>query len=59
MEVCWSRRRAGSFTEIGIRLILFARNCLDERAYKTECSYEMLAWHVMQEFCNKHDTVST
>ena len=42
-------RRAGSFAEIRIRLILYARNCLGKRAHKTECAYVIPAWHVTQK----------
>ena len=39
MEVGCPGRRAGSFAEIEIRLILYGKNCLDKRAYKVECAY--------------------
>ena len=31
-EAGWSGSRAGSFAEIGIRLVLYAKNCLSKRA---------------------------
>ena len=32
-------RWAGSFAEIGIRLILYAKNSLGKRGHKPECAY--------------------
>ena len=39
MEAGCPGRRAGSFAEIGNRLILYAKNCLGKRAHKPECAY--------------------
>ena len=39
MEVGCPSRQAGSFAEISIRLILYAKNCLGKRAHKPECAY--------------------
>ena len=39
MEAGCPGRRAGSFAEIGNRLILYAKNCLGKRAHKPECSF--------------------
>ena len=39
MEAGCPGRRAGSFAEIGIRLILYAKNCLGKRAHKAKCAY--------------------
>ena len=39
MEAGWPGRQAGSFAEIGVRLILYAKNCLGKWAYKAECTY--------------------
>ena len=49
MQADWSGRRAGSFAEMGIRLVLFAKKCLGKRAYKVECTYVMPTWHVTQK----------
>ena len=49
METGYPSRRAGSFGEIGIRLILYAKKCLSKRALTTECTYVILAWHVTQK----------
>ena len=49
MEAGCPRRRAGSFAEIGIRLILYAKNCLGKRAHKAECTDVIPAWHVTQK----------
>ena len=42
-------RWAGSFAEVGIRLIIYPKNCLGKRALKAECSYVVPAWHVTQK----------
>ena len=39
MEAGCPGRPAGSFAEVGIRLILYAKNCLGKRAHKVECAY--------------------
>ena len=39
MEAGYPGRRAGSFAEIRIMLILYAKNCLGKRAHKAECAY--------------------
>ena len=39
MEAGCPGRRVGSFAEIGIKLILYAKNCLGKRAHKPECAY--------------------
>ena len=44
MEAGYPGRQAGSFAEIKIRLILYAKNC--KRAHKPECAYVIPAWHV-------------
>ena len=49
MEAGCSDRQAGSFAEIGIRLIVYAKNCLGKWAYKAECTYVIPAWHVTQK----------
>ena len=46
MEAGCAGRQAGSFAEIRIRLILYAKNCLGKRAHKPECAYVIPAWHV-------------
>ena len=38
MEAGWPGWRAGSFAEIGIKLVLYAKNYLGKRAYNAECS---------------------
>ena len=38
MEASWSGRRGGSFAEIGLWLILHAKNCLSKLAHKAECA---------------------
>ena len=48
MEAGWPGRWAGSFAEIGNRLILYAKNCLGKRARKAGCSYVIPASHVTQ-----------
>ena len=54
MEAGCPGRQAGSFTEIRIRLILYANNCLGKRAHKPECAYLIPVWHVTQkEFWNE------
>ena len=51
MEAGCPGRWAGSFAGIGIRLILYATNCLGKRAHKAECAYVIPAWHVtVKEF---------
>ena len=45
VEVDWPGRRAGSFAEIGIKLIIYAENCLGKRAHTAESTYVILAWH--------------
>ena len=57
MGACWPGRRPDSFTEIGIRLVLFANSYLGERANKNESAYVLLAWHVIQKSCKKYDMV--
>ena len=37
MEAGKPGRRDGSFAEIRIMLILYAKNCLGKRAHKTQC----------------------
>ena len=49
MEAGCPGRQAGSYAEIGIRLILYAKNCLGKRAHKAECVYVIPAWHVTQK----------
>ena len=49
MEAGCSGGQAGSFAEIGIRLMLYAKNCLGNRAYKVECTYIISAWYVTQK----------
>ena len=49
MEAGWPGSQAGSFAKIGIRLELYAKNCLCKRAYKAECSFIIPSWHVTQE----------
>ena len=49
MEAGWPGRRAGSFAEIGIRLILYVKSCLGKRAHKAECAYVVPAWQVTQK----------
>ena len=39
MEAGCPARRAGSFAEIGIMLILYDKNCLGKRVHKAECAY--------------------
>ena len=39
-------RQAGSFAEIRIRLILYAKNCLGKRAHKPGCACIIPAWYV-------------
>ena len=46
MEADCSGRQAGSFAEIRIMLILYAKNCLGKRAHKPECAYVIPASHV-------------
>ena len=48
MEAGGPGRQAGSFSETGIRLILYAKNCLGKRAHKPECAYIIPVWHVSQ-----------
>ena len=50
----WSKgliiwKRAGSFAEIGVRLIFYAKNCLGKQGHKAECAYVILAWNVTQK----------
>ena len=49
MEAGCPGRQAGSFAEIRIRLILYAKNCLGKRAHKPECACVIPAWHVAQK----------
>ena len=49
MEVGCPGRWAGSFAEIGSRLILYAKNCLSKRANKSEYAYGIPAWHVAEK----------
>ena len=42
MEAGCPGRQAGSFAEIRIRLILYAKNCLVKRAYTAESTYVLL-----------------
>ena len=54
MEMGWPSRRAGSFAEIGIKLILYAKNCFGKWAHTAESTYVILAWHGTQmEFWNE------
>ena len=39
MKAGYPSRWAGSFAEIGIRLIVYAKICLGERVLKAECAY--------------------
>ena len=39
MEAGCPSKQAGSFAEIRIRLILYAKNCLGKLAHKPECAY--------------------
>ena len=43
MEAGKPGRRAGSFAEIRITLILYAKNCLGKRAHIAECAYVIQA----------------
>ena len=49
MEAGWPGSWAGSFSEIGIRLILYDKNCLGKRVHKAECAYVIPTWHVTQK----------
>ena len=49
IEVGCPGRRAGSFAEVGIRLILYAKNCPGKWAHKAECAYVIPASHVTQK----------
>ena len=49
MEAGFPSRQAGSFAEIRIRLILYAKNSLGKRAHKPECAYVIPAWYVTQK----------
>ena len=49
MEASCPSRQVGSFAEIGIRLILYAKNCLGKWAYKVACTFIIPAWHVTQK----------
>ena len=49
MEAGYPGRQAGSFAELRIRLILYAKNCLGKRAHKPECASVIPAWHVTQK----------
>ena len=49
MEAGCPGRWAGSFAEIGIRLIVYAKNCLGKRAHKTECAYVIPARHMTEK----------
>ena len=49
MEAGCPGTQAGSFAEIRIMLILYAKNCLGKRAHKPECAYVIPAWHVTQK----------
>ena len=49
MEAGCLGRQAGSFAEIGIKLMLYAKNCLGIRACKPGCAYVIPAWHVTQK----------
>ena len=42
MEAGWPSRRAGLFAEIGITLILYAKNCLGKQAHTAESTYVIL-----------------
>ena len=46
MEAGCPGKQVGSFAEIRVRLVLYAKNCLGKRAHKTECAYVIPAWHV-------------
>ena len=60
MEGGWPSWRAGTFAEIGIRLVLYAKKCLGKRAYKDSCAYIMPKWYVLQtELWKTYDNVST
>ena len=39
MEASYPGRQVGSFAEIGISFILYAKNCLGKRAHKPKCAY--------------------
>ena len=49
MEAGWPDSWAGSFAEIGIKLILHAKNCLVKRVHTAESTYVILKWHVTQK----------
>ena len=49
MEAGWPGRRAGSFAEIGVKLIIHAKNCLCKRAHTVESTLVILEWHVTQK----------
>ena len=49
MEAGWSGRLGGSLAEIGIWLILYAKNSLGKRANKAECTYVISAWQGIWE----------
>ena len=49
MEAGCPVRWPGSFAEIGIRLILYAKNCLGKRVHKVECAYVIPAWLVTEK----------
>ena len=57
MEVGWLGRRAGSFAEIGVGLILYAKNCLGKRGHRAERAYIILAWNVTQKEFQKNSFI--
>ena len=60
MEAGWPGIWGGSFAEIRIGLILYARKCFGRWAHKAECAYVIPAWHVTQkEFWNEFLCVLT
>ena len=59
MEACCPGRQAGSFAEIRIRLIMYAKNCLGKRANKAEHAYIIPAWHATKKKFWKNSFVSS
>ena len=56
MEARWPGRRAGSFVEIGIKLILYAKNCLLKRIHTAESTYVCMT---LKEYWNEFFSVLT
>ena len=48
LEAGYASRQVGSFAEIRIKLILYAKNCLVKRAHTAESTYVILEWQVPQ-----------